>query len=152
MRFRDDIQTCIITLQASLAIMKFIVSFLCVVFLLPAVLSVRAADEPLIPASLNALLPKITAGMTHEDIKAVLSSAYPKLELQDGPWSGQTGYIGFKLDAQYSVMFSAKLGAKQREVVSSNAQISVFDRVHKLRLDIARYYWEKASDENASKK
>jgi len=42
---------------------------------------------------------RIVAGMTHEDIKKVLSLDYPKLELQDGPWSGQTGYIGFKYRA-----------------------------------------------------
>jgi hypothetical protein len=132
--------------------LKFITSFLCVASLFAAVLSVRATDEPLIPAPLNAVLPKITAGMTREDMKKVLSAAYPKLELQDGPWSGQTGYIGFRLDAQYSVMFSAKMDPKQREVVSSSSQLSVFDRVHKLRLDITRYHWEKAPDENASKK
>ena len=124
--------------------MKYILSFLCIVSCCAPVISVRAADEPLIPKQFNALLPKIIAGMTHEDIKKVLSLDYPKLELQDGPWSGQTGYIGFKLDERYSVMFAAGMDTKRQEVVSSNAQVSVFDRMQKLCLDITRYSWEKA--------
>jgi hypothetical protein len=126
--------------------MKPIASFLCIVSLCVAVFQARAADAPLIPASLNALLPRITAGSTHHDIKSVLSKAYPKLESQDGPWSGRTGYIGFKLDDQYSVMFSAHMDAQQQAVVSSNAQISLFDRMHKVRFDITPYRWDESSD------
>jgi len=137
---------------ASLLIMKYILSFLCIISCCAVGISVRAADEPLIPKKINALLPKIIAGMTYEDIKTVLSLDFPKLELQDGPWSVQTGYIGFKLDERYSVMFSAGMDAKRQEVVSSNAQISVFDRLQKLRLDITRYSWEKTSDDKAPKK
>ncbi len=122
--------------------MKHITSFLCIVFLYAAVISVYAGDEPLIPAPLNALLPEITSGMTHDDIKKILSPAYPKLEPQDGPWSRQSGYIGFHLDDRFSVMFSAHMDANQHAVVSSNALISVFDRTQKLRLDITHYYWE----------
>src|SRR6185503_9984336 len=111
--------------------MKFITSLFCFVALFASVPASRAADEPLIPASLNALLPKITSGMTHEGMKKVLEGAYPKLEQQDGPWSGAGGYIGFKLDDRYSVMFSARMDASQQPVVSSNAQISIFDRLQK---------------------
>jgi hypothetical protein len=121
--------------------MKHITSFLCIVFLYASVIGVYAADAPLIPAPLNALLPKITSGMTRDDIKSVLSAAYPKLEPQDGPWSGRSGYIGFHLDEQFSVMFSANMDAKEHAVVSTNALISVFDRMQKLRLDITHYYW-----------
>jgi hypothetical protein len=68
--------------------------------------------EPLIPASLNALLPKITPGMTPDNVKKVLAVAYPKLERYDGPWAGQGGYIGFKLDERYSVLFFARMDAE----------------------------------------
>jgi hypothetical protein len=113
--------------------------------------STSLANEPLLPTGLNALLPEIIAGMAREDIQKVLSKVYPKVESQDGPWSGQTGYIGFKLDDQYSVMFSANIDARQKAVISSNARISVFDRVQKLRLDIVPYYWEKAERESGEK-
>ena len=103
---------------------------------------VAAADEPLIPTSLNALLPKIASGMTHDDTKKVLSAAYPNLETQVGPWSGQSGYMGFHLDEQFSVMFSAHMDTNQHTVVSSNAMVLVFDRAQKLRLEITHYYWD----------
>ena len=122
--------------------MKHITSFLCIVFLYASVIAVYAADVPLIPAPLNALLPKITSGMTRDDIKKVLLAAYPKLEPQDGPWSRQSGCIGFHLDDRFSVMFSAHMVANQHAVVSSNAVMSVFDRTQKLRLDITHYYWD----------
>jgi hypothetical protein len=122
--------------------MKHITSFLCIAFLYAAVTAVYAADVPLIPAPLNALLPKITSSMTRDDIKKVLLAAYPKLEPQDGPWSRQSGYIGFHLDDRFSVMFSAHMDANQHAVVSSNALILVFDRTQKLRLDITHYNWD----------
>lgn len=115
-------------------------------------LNQKAAEEPFILASLNSLLPKITSGMTHEGMKKVLEGAYPNLAQQDGPWSGAGGYIGFKLDDRYSVMFSARMNASQQSVVSSNAQISVFDRLQKWRLDITRHSWENAPDDKAPTK
>jgi hypothetical protein len=101
-----------------------------------------AADEPLIPASLNALLPKITAGMKPEDIKAVVLKSYPKAERQDGPWSGQTGYLGFRLDDRFSFMVAGHMIGNGQEVVSQDARIYVLDRHHKRRLEIVPYRWE----------
>jgi len=112
----------------------------------------KAADEPLIPAPLNALLPKITPGMTRDDVRRILSTAYPYPVQQDGPGSGQGGNMGFRLDDRFWVMFSAKRNAEQEYVVSKNASISVFDYVLKRRLDIKPYYWEKSSDDKASEK
>jgi hypothetical protein len=129
--------------------MKFPTSLLCVVSLWATIFATRAAEEPLIPEQLNTLLPKVVAGMNREDIKKVLSAAYPKLVSQDGPWSGQTGYVGFKLDEHFSVMFGAHFGPEQKEVVSDSALISVFDQRLKTRFDIKRYNWGTASNETA---
>jgi hypothetical protein len=129
--------------------MKFPTSVLCVVSLWATIFATRAAEEPLIPEQLNALLPKVVAGMTREDIRKVLSVAYPKLVSQDGPWSGQSGYFGFKLDEHFSVLFAAHIGPEQKEVVSDNALISVFDQRLKTRFDIKRYNWGTASNETA---
>ena len=46
-----------------------------------------AADEPLIPAALNAVLPKIHVGMTIREVEAALAPAYPKVKGQMGRWS-----------------------------------------------------------------
>jgi hypothetical protein len=66
----------------------------------------HAADQPLIPAALNAILPKIHAGMTVREVEAVLAPAYPKVKGQMGNWSGQTGYIDYKLDQQHTLAVS----------------------------------------------
>ena len=62
-----------------------------------------AADEPLIPAALNAVLPKIHVGMTIREVEAALAPAYPKVKGQMGIWSGQTGYIDYKLDERHTL-------------------------------------------------
>jgi len=122
-------------------------SFLCVLFFLGAVISGSGADEPLIPAALNTLLPKITAGMTPEEVGNLLSTAYPKLQVADGPWSGQGGWIGFRLDKRFTVQISANSDAKNRVFVSSNPALSVFDNLSQVRFDITRFDWGAASRE-----
>lgn len=122
------------------------------VMLLAAGGAAGAAEEPLIPAALNALLPKITPGMTRDDVRRILSTAYPYPVQQDGPGSGQGGNMGFRLDERFWVMFSAKRNAEQEYVVSKNPSISVFDYVRKQRLDIRPNYWEKSADDKASEK
>ena len=66
-----------------------------------------AADEPLIPAALNAVLPKIHVGMTIREVEAALAPAYPKVKGQMGIWSGQTGYIDYKLDERHTLSVSS---------------------------------------------
>ena len=119
---------------------------LAILFLGLLTLSALAADEPLIPASLNTLLPKITAGMKSEDIKALLLKTYPKVERQVGHWSGQTGYLGFRLDDRFSFMVAAHTSGDGQQVVSQDALIYVFDRLRKHRIEIIHYQWDGSSD------
>jgi len=74
-----------------------------------------AKEEPLIPASINVLMPKITAGMTSEEIRAVVVKTYAKSERRDGPWSGQSGDLGFRLDDRFSFTIAAlRVGRRAR--------------------------------------
>ena len=127
--------------------MKFIALFLS--FLLVGAVAVPGgtADEPFIPAQLNALLPKITPGMTYADVGKVLSPAYPKLEKQFTMWTGRDD-IRFQLDDRFSLAISAIQDASSHAVVSSDPQISIFDRLHKLRLDIISYHLESSALRN----
>jgi hypothetical protein len=103
--------------------------------------SADVESEPLIPAPLNVVLPKIKAGMTPDEVKDVLAAAYPKLVRQDGPWSGQTGYIGFRLDERYTVLLSAHSDATGKTVMSDGPKVSVVDQTRKVRAEITIYAW-----------
>ena len=71
-----------------------------------AAMHVHAADEPLIPTPLNDVLLKVSPGMTTNQVLATLSPSYPKVAGREGDWSGQTGYIDYKLDeSNYSGRF-----------------------------------------------
>jgi len=98
----------------------FVLSLLCFASL------ACAADEPLLPAPLNALLPKIAVGMKSEDIRAIVVKGYSESERADGPWSGQTGYLGFRLDDRFSFMIAAHTNRDGQRVVSQDARLRMF--------------------------
>ena len=63
----------------------------------------------MIPAPLNQVLSRIKPGMTGEEAKVVLITAYTKLQASVGVWEFDrgTGYLEFHLDGRYSVLFMA---------------------------------------------
>lgn len=112
-------------------------------------LSSKAAEEPLVPAALNAVLPKIHPGMSITEVETALSPAYPNVKGQMGRWSGQTGYIDYQLDERYSLSVSS-ITRKGREVVHDEILLYLFDRASKRRLDLKIFDWEKKADTRTS--
>jgi hypothetical protein len=104
-----------------------------------------AEEEPLLPASINAFLPKIKAGMTSEEIKAVVVKSYAKAESRVGPWSGVTGSLGCRLDDRFSFEIAAHTNNEGKQIVSEDARIYIYDWKHKRRLEIVPYRWEGGS-------
>jgi RNA polymerase sigma factor (sigma-70 family) len=102
----------------------------------------KPGGEPLIPPPLNALLPKIVAGMKAQEVRKLLATAYPKVTYHQGVWSGQTGYFDFKLDDRYTVSVAAGTDPKRGDVVHKDGLIYIFDHPKKLRLEIKRYHWQ----------
>lgn len=110
-----------------------------------------AADEPLIPAALNAVLPKIHVGMTIREVEAALAPAYPKVKGQMGIWSGQTGYIDYKLDERHTLSVSS-ITRDEKEVVHDEILLYLFDLPTKRRLDLKICEWEKQADKEPPSK
>lgn len=110
-----------------------------------------AADEPLIPAALNAVLPKIHVGMTIREVEAALAPAYPKVKGQMGIWSGQTGYIDYKLDERHTLSVSS-ITRDGKEVVHDEILLYLFDWPTKRRLDLKICEWEKQADKEPPSK
>jgi len=117
------------------------VTLACLVLLAP-VTQLFADDQPLTPLRLNALLPKVTAGMTSREVTELLAMAYPKVECHLGLWSGQTGYIDFKLDDRHAVSIAAASDPKRGTVVHNDIRIYVLDHPHKCRVEIKPYHWK----------
>ncbi len=106
----------------------------------------RADDQSLIPAPLNSLIPKISAGMTPAQLQKLLSTVYPKVEERIGDWSGGTGYIDFKLEDRYSISISGRSDAKGRPVVHEDIFMYVFDHPQRSRIEIKKYHWKDSSE------
>lgn len=115
---------------------------LCTLLLAAFVQNLRAEDEPLIAPALNAVLPKITAGMKPEEVKKLLAAKYPKAEYSQGVWSGRTGYFDFKLDDRWTVSVAGDTDRTKGSVVHHDMLIYVFDRVNKHRIEIHMYSWK----------
>ncbi len=111
----------------------------------------RAADEPLIPVALNAVLPQIHVGMTILQVEAVLAPAYPKVKGQMGVWSGQTGYIDYKLDERHTLSVSS-ITRNGKEVVHDEILLYLYDWPSKRRLDLKVFEWEKLADKKSPQK
>jgi len=104
-------------------------------------LHTQAADEPLIPALLNDVLLKIRPGMTTNQVMSSLSTAYPKVAGHIGDWSGQTGYVDYKLDERFTLSISS-ITRDGKEVVHDDLLLYLYDWQSKRRVDIKLYYWE----------
>jgi hypothetical protein len=123
---------------AAFASMKFIITcFICWIALFRA----DAADEPLIPAPLNTVLLKIRPGMNTNQVLAVLSPSYRKVEVQEGIWSGQPGYMDYKLDKRFTLSVSSVMW-EGKQLVHDDLFFCVFDWQNKRRVDLTPYYWE----------
>ena len=120
---------------------------ICLAILVLCASSLFAADELLIPAPLNEVLMRIRPGMTGAEVKAVLVTAYPKVQALLGDWDGMTGYVDFRLDERYSVSFSAHTppdGAlnESNAILGKNLLTYILDNQRKDRLEIHHYQWD----------
>lgn len=130
---------------------KIMKTLILAVFYCVGLIHLQAADEPLIPVALNAVLPKIHVGMTIREVEAALAPAYPKVKGQMGRWSGQTGYIDYKLDERHTLSVSS-ITRDGKEVVHDEILLYLFDWPTKRRLDLKIYEWEKKADKKPPSK
>jgi hypothetical protein len=132
-------------------------AFLSILFLASfPVRAVCAENEPLVPAPLNSVLPRIKAGMTAAEARAQLTNAYPKVQLTLGVWSGQTGYLDFRLDDRYTVSFAARNPPngtlnESAAILSDNLLTYIFDHQRKHRLEISHFQWDASPDSKPKK-
>ena len=111
----------------------------------------RAADEPLIPSRLNAVVSRIHSGMSIHEVEAVLATSYPKVAGRVGNWSGQTGYIDYRLDDRFTLSISS-ITRDGKDVVQDEILMYLFDWSAKRRVDIKILDWDKQPPKTPSPK
>jgi hypothetical protein len=116
-----------------------------------AALHTPAADEPLIPTPLNDVLLRIRPGMNTNQVLSALSTAYPKVAGRMGDWSGQTGYIDYKLDERFTLSISS-ITRDGKDVVHDDLLMYLYDWQSKRRVDIKLYCWERQSHKTPPQK
>jgi len=104
----------------------------------------NAADSPLIPDSVNQILGRISPKMVESDLEKIVKKYYPEAKKTLGSWSGQTGYVEFKLTKRYSISVAEYNDPKDFEsrFVHANMILYVYDWELKQRINISFHKWK----------
>lgn len=121
--------------------MKTILAVLAIVSIL---LFAGAADASLMPDGINQILGRISPNMAEAEVQKIVKKYYPDAKRTLGIWSGQTGYIEFKLTERYSISVAEYNDPKDFEsrFVHADMILYVYDWELKRRINISFYKWD----------
>lgn len=104
------------------------------------------ADAPLMPEGVNQILGRIVPDMPEARVAAIVKKHYPDATGHVSVWSGQTGYVEFKLSKRYSISFAAYNAPEDFEsrFVHADMILYVYDRKSKRRINISFHNWDQA--------
>ena len=125
--------------------MKYIAA---IIVILAVITCTYAGDEALLPDSINQILGRITSDMRETDVQALFRQYYPDSEGMVGDWSGQTGYVDFKVTPKNTVsisMYNSPTNINHRYVHSSMI-FYIYDWETKSRLNFSIYKWDEGKD------
>lgn len=127
-----------------------------VVLVLLMAIGVHAAEEPLVPDSINQILGRINPNMGESQIESMIKRYYPDVKTATGPWSGQTGYVDFKVTARYTISIAEYNDPIDfsRRFVHADMIFFVFDWETKTRINLSFHKWDnaiKTKEENTRK-
>jgi hypothetical protein len=103
-----------------------------------------AADAPLVPDGVNQVLGRIAPDMAEAKVEGIVKKYYPDAKRTGGPWSGQTGYVQFKLSERYSISIAEYKDPKDFEsrFVHADMLLYVYDWELKRRINISFHKWD----------
>jgi len=107
-------------------------------------LAAGATDEPLLPDGVNQILGRIHPNMSEAEVEKIVKKIYPDAKTTTGPWSGQTGFVEFKLTARYSISVAEYNDPKDFNLrfVHADMILYVYDWDTKRRINISFYKWD----------
>jgi hypothetical protein len=108
-----------------------------------SVTSVSAADETLLPDGVNKILGQIRSKMPEAEAEKIVQTYYPGTKAALGDWSGQTGYVEFKLSTRYSISIAEYNDPKDfnHRFVSADMIMYVYDWESKRRINVSFHQW-----------
>ena len=103
-----------------------------------------AEDAPLMPDGVNHILGRIVPDMPEAAVAAIVTKYYPDATRNVGVWSGQTGYVEFKLTKRYSISVAEYNDPKDFEsrFVHADMILYVYDWELKRRINISFHKWD----------
>ena len=108
-----------------------------------------AADAPLMPDAINQILGRIEADMPEAKVEKLIQKYYPTAELRRSVWSGQTGYVEFKLTDRFSISIAEYSDPKNHEsrFVHANMILYVYDWVLQQRIKISFHKFDQDKED-----
>jgi len=112
--------------------------------MLSVTLSVFATEEPLFPDGVNQILGRIQPDMSEAQVEEVVRIYYPDAIFSLGSWSGQTGYVSFKLTSRYSISIAEYNDPEDfnNRFVHADMLLYVYDWELKRRINISFHNWD----------
>jgi hypothetical protein len=102
---------------------------------------VKASAKPVIDVP---LLFQVRPDMTEAELAKLVQSQFPDAKPSPGDWSGQTGYVDFRLNSQYTLSVSEYNDPKDFNLrfVHADTIVYLLDQEAKRRMNISFYKWE----------
>ena len=75
-------------------------TILAIIVMLSVVPGLIANEEALLPDKINQILGRIKPNMSEAQVEKIVQTYYPNTKAILGRWSGQTGYVDFKITPQ----------------------------------------------------
>lgn len=116
-------------------------------------LVVGAGDAPLMPDGVNQILGRITPNMAEAEVEKIVKKHYPDAKRTLGSWSGQTGYVEFKLTSRHSISVAEYNDPKDFEsrFVHADMMLYVYDWELKRRINISFHKWNDKKKKDGGK-
>lgn len=94
----------------------------------------RGAKQTLLPAAINRILGQIRPEMPEQKVEEIVHRDFPDAKATQGPWSGQTGYVNFRLSSRFEISVGEYNDPNdfERRFVHRDLMMNVVDRMRKL--------------------
>ena len=122
--------------------MKYI---LAIIVILAVITCAYASDEALLPDGINQILGRIQPNMSETQVEALVKEYYPNMTKALGSWSGQTGYVEFKVTSRHTISIAEYNDPKDFDLrfVHADMILYVYDWNLKRRLNLSFHNWDK---------
>ena len=124
-----------------------------IIVMLSVALGTLAAEEPLLPDGVNQILGRIRPNMSEAEVEKIVKAYYPDYKATPMVWSGQTGYVEFKVTSRYSISVAKYNDPNDfnSRFVHANMILYVYDWKQKRRINSSFHKWDAETKKDGGK-